>query len=617
MNIGRWVNLSVDDVIECFHWVYQNQPISIFDEPMLAKIREWHIQYGLTCNLYVFEQCSEFSLEQLQECYWEELALESNWLKLAWHAVRPEKVADDDIELASLQRVYRLITEKFGTKLWAERVRLHRYQGTKKLLCSLSQLGIHTLLTPDDERSCYQLTEAEMLALHKKDYLKTSSFFYCRTDLRFDCIADGMTIEGLLAQTETLFAKRLWSPCIEIFFHEWNFDKIVSGIEYYWKNFGNIKIPLIANVGVQIGGKLYFTTCNTSALYAWDEKNKKVESVTMLPYGMSNNMKFSSIVYYNNNLWMIPWFENHIYVVNLISKKVEIFLIPFLKEEGKENTKFRKAVSDNQFLWLLPVMSKCLVKINMEKRTVDIISEWPMGVEFDKGKVNFKVMKKCDRKLYLFKDGCSHNIVVDMDTCKMSIWNVAIVSKFGELIDKNELLISPVERNEPVKIINLKTSEEKDFYLPECNWQEGNGYAFWYTKRLDNHIYIFPHDADTTLCYNIHDMTLSAIRTEITDYCTQRPISSYAVYDVFQNDEERWLFPFMGNVIVRINGDGNMIGVIRLFEDLQQAKISNVENGIVYEDADGSLNDYINAITDYKISNWTCIIENGRMISMD
>lgn len=61
------MNLSIDDVIECFRWVYRNKPNSIFDEPMLGQIREWHLQYGLTCNLYVFEECVDFSLEQLQK----------------------------------------------------------------------------------------------------------------------------------------------------------------------------------------------------------------------------------------------------------------------------------------------------------------------------------------------------------------------------------------------------------------------------------------------------------------------------------------------------------------------------------------------------------------------
>lgn len=569
MKIGRWVNFSVDDVIDCFRWVYQNKPTSVFDEPMLAKIKEWHIKYGLTCNLYVFERYNEFSLEQMQECYWEELSLEKNWLKLAWHAEGPENAIGDDMEIESLKRVYRLVLEKSEEKLWAEKVRLHRYQGSKRILDTLKNMGVHTLLTADDERNCYQLTEAEMLSLHKRDYLEKDSVFYRRTDLRLDCIAEGATTENLLAQTEKFFAKRLWSPSIEIFFHEWNFEKIASNVEDYWENFGRIKLPLIANAGVQIGGKLYFTTCNTSALYVWDEDNEKVESVAMLPYGMSDNMKFSSLVYYNNNIWMIPWSEQYIYVSNITNNNTDIFPLPFLKKEGGEDTKFRKVVTDGQYLWLLPVLSRCLVRINMEKRSVEVISKLPIGVTFDDGRINFKMMQKCGRNLYLFKDGCSHNIVVDMDTCEMAIWDVEIAGAFGELVDKNLLLISPIKWNEPVKLVDLQSKEETLFCLPECAWKEENGYVFWYTKRLNDDVYIFPHNANITLCFNIPNMELRVIQTEITDYCTRRPISAFAVYDVFQNGEERWLFPFMGNAIIRMNGRGGMLGVIRLFEELQ------------------------------------------------
>ena len=85
MNIGQFVHFSIDDVIRCFQWIYEAQPDSIFDEPMLKKVKEWHDTYKLHCDLYVFEKCHEFTLEQLQDRYWEELKQNSSWLKLAWH----------------------------------------------------------------------------------------------------------------------------------------------------------------------------------------------------------------------------------------------------------------------------------------------------------------------------------------------------------------------------------------------------------------------------------------------------------------------------------------------------------------------------------------------------
>lgn len=127
---------------------------------------------------------------------------------------------------------------------------------------------------------------------------------------------------------------------------------------------------------------------------------------------------------------------------------------------------------------------------------------------------------------------------------------------------------------------------------------------------MNDDVYIFPHNANITLCFNIPNMELRVIQTEITDYCTRRPISAFAVYDVFQNGEERWLFPFMGNAIIRMNGRGGMLGVIRLFEELQQAKYSSVVDGIIYEDEDSCLKEYVNSIVNYQKCDWADIKES-------
>ena len=39
MNINLWIHFSIDDVIDSFAWIHENQPDSIFDEQMFYTFK--------------------------------------------------------------------------------------------------------------------------------------------------------------------------------------------------------------------------------------------------------------------------------------------------------------------------------------------------------------------------------------------------------------------------------------------------------------------------------------------------------------------------------------------------------------------------------------------------
>lgn len=620
MNIGKWVHLSVDDVISCFKWIFEQKPESIFEEPMLGKLKQWHNQYKLNCDLYVFEKCEGFSLEQLQDCYWEELKRENHWLRLAWHS----KDAGTDMEnmksgsseekeaLDSLERTYRLITEKAGKSTWADVVRLHLWTGSFHILASLKKKNVRIFLTADRDIVSYHLESENLDLLQKQGYLWKDPFEYRKTDIRFDRLAEGVSVEDLQNKTEECFKQYPSKPCLELFFHEWRFKDIALGMDTYMEQFGSIHIPLFANAGVMVNKTLYFTTCNTYELYAMDVETERIEIVAALPYEQRLNRKLVSLCYFNNAIWMIPWDGDEILIYYLKRHIVSVYSLEFLKNEKKGMMKFRKVIEDGKYLWLLPSLTKCIVRIDMEKYSVQLYSDWPPNMEVgDVEKIghNFLAMCKFDRKLYLFKSGVMDNIELDMDTGEMSVFGDELPKGYGLFIDKNKVLMAPIANHNAVRCYNLETKEQECFPVPEWIWRDETFYAYWYMKQLDDLVYIFPHEANALLFYDRKKNKVGWIKIEAENYITPawNLTSSVGIYDAYHKDKMTYLLSYMANVIVIINMENNETK--NAYLSIEIGKLSDLKNSVnsdlAIESQNISLHTFLRNITTLEYGTWS------------
>ncbi len=608
MDIGQFVHFSVDDVIRCFKWIYENRPCSIFEEPMLKKIKDWNMKYNLQCDLYVFERCEGFFIEQLQDCYWEELKKESSWLKLAWHQDEEKERYIECSSIESLERTYNLIVDKIGKNAWSNIVRLHEYSATNSLLESLKTKGIDVLLTAELKKSCYQLTDQDMEELTVHGVLDKEKFFYRNTNILLSELDNEKTVEELLEKTETSLRKFPKEQCSEICINEMQFHALIEKMEQYWEGFGKIQIPLIANAGVQVGNKIYFTTCNTNGLYVLDLESKTTSFERALPSRVNLGQKYSSIEYYRDMIWMIPWYEDDILVYDINKHEILKYSLSFLFEKKRGEPKFRKAIRDEKNLWLLPFYANFIIKIDMIELDISIIGEWAQETKRGFGAPNFRLMCQLGKKLFLIKDAYPKNLVVDMDSGEIAEWREDIPKSFTYLIDEKTILSPPLENHEPLEVLNEVTGEKEDYLLPDWVWRENREvYAFWYAKEFAGNIYILPTEARAIVIYNKYNKSIKLIDSSMTDNCTLYIHRTNPFYDIFENDEKYYTFPYMGDTMLCLK-EGQIEGDIRLSIKVEDYKKVGIQFNGVFEDGNNNIDGFLREMMDCKCCNWKQII---------
>ena len=588
MNISQWVHFSIDDVIESLKWVYHNQPESVFEEPMLCQLKEWHEKYEINCNLYVYEITDGFKLTDLQDRYCEELGKESDWLKFGWHRRKPGELTDDNkTEIESFDRIHTFIKEKISFRSWTNVLRLHRWEASGELLSHLFDNGIRCLLTADGNRLSYNLTKDDFAILQDKGILWKGSVKYLTTDIRFDHFTDNMTVESCINYTQHLLVEKHYNRQLEVFCHEWKFKEIMLDIEQYWAEFAKIKNPLYMNASVLISDYLYFTTCNTNFLFRRCLSSEDTEVVAELPCTTHNAMKFSSLVYFEGSIWMIPWMEETIIVYDMWNKSIRVLPIPYECEEESRTFKFRKAVKKGKYLWLLPRKTPLLARINMEKRSVHLFEEWPEKVSFsEEQKMNFISMCATEDHLYLFRYGCSHNICVNLDDGSMDIWDANVSKEFGIVID-NKLFVSPVHGGSSVRCYGLEELNKETLYdLPQWVWIQEKVYAFWYSERAGKYVYFLPHEANAVIRMSLIDGCVDYIDVQTEDYKTLRFNPEFAVYEVYEAfglEDHVWIIPYMGNKAIMIDDKGVISKEVTFFISISQITKSRIEKSVYHE----------------------------------
>lgn len=586
MNISQWVHFSIDDVIGSLKWVYQNQPESVFEEPMLCKLKEWHEKYEIKCDLYVYEITDGFKLTDLQDRYCKELCEESDWLKFGWHRRKDGELTDDDkTEIESFDRIHIFIREKISSRSWTDILRLHGWEASGELMSHLTGNGIRRLLTADSNRLSYDLTEDDFAILQESGRLWKEPFLYLVTDIQFDCFADSMTVESCLDYTQQFLIKKPYKGLLEVFCHEWKFQEIASDIEQYWESFSKIEYTLYMNASVLVDDYLYFTTCNTNFLFRRCLSSEDAEVVAELPCTTFNAMKFSSLVYFEDSIWMIPWMEKNIVVYDMWNNSIKVFPIPYECEEEPNTFKFRKAVQDGKYLWLLPKKTPLLLRIDMEKRSAHLFEEWPEEVCFSKEeKMNFISMYAAEEYLYLFRYGCSHNICVNLKDGSMKIWEVDVSKEFGIVTD-DRLLVSPVHSGSAIRCYGLKVPDKEILYdLPQWVWLQEKIYAFWHSERVGKFVYILPHEANAVIQMDLIDGSINCTNVKIGDYKTLRPNSEFAAYEAFGLGDYVLITPYMGNKAIMIDDKRVISKEVTFFISVSQITKSHIEKSVYYED---------------------------------
>lgn len=226
------VHVSIDDVIEIFYWISMNRPDSIFEQPLLKQLKQWHEIFYLKFDLYMFEQKGSFRIQSVPIQYWRELGENATWLQLAWHR-RIGGALNDTIEeeLESIDRFYNFFKKHCGAEIMSETVRLHRWTASEEIIQRLIKCGVVVFLTADtDDLSC-DLTPEEMSYIKGK-YILRKNIVYKKTILRLDCLINDLDKNNAIKIINDVFDYT--GRSVEVFFHEKNFGLIQKEMDELW-----------------------------------------------------------------------------------------------------------------------------------------------------------------------------------------------------------------------------------------------------------------------------------------------------------------------------------------------------------------------------------------------
>ncbi len=223
----RAFHFSVDDVISVFvdlHFLQEDYQ-SIFNQPTLAFLKRMHDEYGMVSTLYCFYESYDggFDLSQCTARYAEEFAQNASWLRVGFHARKPEGFFSDSSPqqaaqdyrdmMAALKRIC-------GEAAIDPVARLHWWDASEPQLGAMAAEGLRGLLAgrrPSDGN--YHLPPEKVETLFAQDFLPgPQGLFYTPTDLWLE---DEKDLDATLAALAAPDAPGLASGLVVAFTHEY------------------------------------------------------------------------------------------------------------------------------------------------------------------------------------------------------------------------------------------------------------------------------------------------------------------------------------------------------------------------------------------------------------
>ncbi len=357
---------------------------------------------------------------------------------------------------------------------------------------------------------------------------------------------------------------------------------------------------------VVVGEDIFFTATNESCLYSYNIVTEKIYKQKELSVTTINMKKFISMINYNNKIWMIPLYDNYFRIYNVIQKTIKYLEVPKQCVKNDGNAVFRRVVHNEEYIWLIPNYSDCILQINMKAEEYKFFNSWPEGVVIKDDKPNFKSASYYNGKLYMFRDNCSSNIILDVNDGSMQVWDIPVEGEFG-LVKDGKIIVAPVKRGNTIRIFSFKESNsvhlDTEIMLDEEVWAHEKIYAFWYMDCIDDKVFILPHEANVLL---ILDITTNNVKTvKLANYKHNNLFDNelLAVESVLKFGEDILIVSYVGNQLIILDKENNVKRMISLLisNDLFGEELKGFINGLVIQNRERWKNEKIlTASNEYK-----------------
>lgn len=170
------IHFSVDDTIEIFRYLTENNCNSIFDNPILKYFKELNEEYNFIVSMYCFYEKDGFNLSMCPDKYKKEFEENADWLKFGFHSLTDKsKYGDYDADkfrselIKTVDAIKHIVSESAITY----DVRLGFGQGNRACIRTMKECfeNFNVLYGVDDERIVYYLQKNE-----NKRYLEKGMF---------------------------------------------------------------------------------------------------------------------------------------------------------------------------------------------------------------------------------------------------------------------------------------------------------------------------------------------------------------------------------------------------------------------------------------------------------
>lgn len=202
------MHISFDDV----HYILQNLTVnkdvykSIFENPMLNKLKLYHDTYGAVFSLYCFDEFelaagNTWKIETLPTAFAQEFVQNSSWLKLGFHS-RGTATGSAEYNISYYNTFTTVMPEIEGRENCFDLIpRLHGFAGSLDFCKSLKNAnpGLIGFLSADDTRASYYLNSTQSSYINSNDSLHdlVNNIYFFRTELRLESVSN---INTFLAQ---------------------------------------------------------------------------------------------------------------------------------------------------------------------------------------------------------------------------------------------------------------------------------------------------------------------------------------------------------------------------------------------------------------------------------
>lgn len=214
------MHISIDDVKGVFNALSKESMNSIFDTRTLRFLKDMHIKYGTTFDLYCTYSKEGYSLADISDKYQKEFKDNADWLRFGFHCYsenedrgKQQFIIDIDLFLKDLKRIT-------GQTKMSQYLRIHRFLGDFEYCKTLKEKGVSHLLTADDERNSYYLGKTETEILEKNGYWsdKETGIKFIKSAFRLE------NVDNVYEKIRECSSKNY--PVIAVFTHEWLMDSI-------------------------------------------------------------------------------------------------------------------------------------------------------------------------------------------------------------------------------------------------------------------------------------------------------------------------------------------------------------------------------------------------------